>query len=94
MGTDICWLVTVLYGGELLRCAVKVPRTAVVCDCWEYPMEPEHRKVIHALLQPHVQSCGPIVAVEELFEVHIANAPAVARQSHQAVGSAADWNAQ
>ena len=73
MGTDICWLVTVLCGDTLLRCAVKVPRTAVACDCWEYPMEPENRKVIHALLPLHVQSCGPIVAVEELFEVHIAN---------------------
>ena len=75
MGTDICLLVTVLYGDTLLRCAVKVPRTAVVCDCWdcwENPMEPKHRNAIHALLPLHVQSCGPIVAVDELFEVHIA----------------------
>jgi hypothetical protein len=73
MGNDICWLVTVLYGDTLLQCALKVPRTAVGCDCWEYPMEPENRKAIHALLPLHVQTCGPIVAVEELFDVHIAN---------------------
>lgn len=74
MGDDINWLVTVLYGDTLLRCALQVKRDALPGDCAEYPMEPENRKAIHALLPLHVQTCGPIVAVEELFEVHIANA--------------------
>lgn len=68
---DINWLVTVLYGDTLLRCALKVKRDAVPDDCAEYPMEPENRKAIHALLPLHVQTCGPIVEVEDLFEVHI-----------------------
>lgn len=73
MGDDINWLVTVLYGDTLLQCALQVKRDALPGDCAEYPMEPENRKAIHALLPLHVQTCGPIVAVDELFEVHIAN---------------------
>ena len=74
MGDDINWLITVLYNDTLLRCALQVKRDALPGDCAEYPMEPENRKAIHALLPLHVQTCGPIVAVEELFAVHIANA--------------------
>ncbi len=73
MNDELNWLITVLYGDTLLRCALQVKRDALPGDCAECPMEPENRKAIHALLPLHVQSCGPIVAVEELFEVHIAN---------------------
>ena len=80
MGNDINWLVTVLYGDTLLRCALRVDQWDLpegrMRDIAEYPMEPENRKAIHALLPLHVQTCGPIVAVDELFEVHIANAGA------------------
>jgi len=75
MGDEINWLVTVLYGDQLLKCALRV-------DKWElpegridaigrYPMEPENREAIHAMLPLHVRSCGPIVAVESLFAIHI-----------------------
>ena len=80
MNDELNWLITVLYGDTLLRCALQVKRNALPGDCAEYPMEPENRKAIHALLPLHVQSCGPIVAVEELFEVHIANAHALAEE--------------
>ena len=73
MGDELNWLITILYGDTLLRCALQVKRAALPGDCAEYPMEPENRKAIHALLPLHVQTCGPIVAVDELFEVHIAN---------------------
>ena len=73
MGDDISWLVTVLYGDTLLRCALKAKRATLPGDCAEYPMEPENRKAIHALLPLHVQECGPIVAIEEIFEVHVTN---------------------
>jgi hypothetical protein len=73
MGDDINWLVTVLYGDTLLRCALKVKQADLPGDCAEYPMEPENRKAIHALLPMHVQSCGPVGAVEELFEVRTVN---------------------
>ena len=73
MGDEICWLVTVLYGETLIRCALKATREDLPGDCAEYPMEPENRRAIHAMLPLHVQTCGPIVAVDELFEIHIAN---------------------
>lgn len=69
MSDCICFLVTVLYGAELIRCAIKVQRDELPGDCDQYPMEPENRTILHALLPEHVRSCGPIVAVEELFEV-------------------------
>jgi hypothetical protein len=75
MGDDICWLVTVLYGETLIRCALKVKRDDLPSDCAEHPMEPENRCVIRALLPLHVQTCGPVVDVQDLFEVHIANGP-------------------
>lgn len=71
MSDSICWLVTILYCGQLMRCAVKAPLSDVSTDCIDYPMEPENRAFIHALLPAHVGSCGPIVEVETIFEIHI-----------------------
>ena len=73
MSDDINWLITILYGDVLLTCALQVKRSVLSGDCAEYPMEPENRKMIHALLPMHVQSCGPIVAVDDLFEICVAN---------------------
>jgi len=73
MDDSVSWLITVLCGDELLRCALKVKRDACPGDCIAHPMEPENRLAIHTMLPLHVQNCGPIVAVEELFEVHIEN---------------------
>lgn len=73
MGDEISWLVTVLYGDQLLRCALKVNVKDLPHGAIEYPMEPEHRELIHSLLPMHVQSCGPVVEVENLFEIHIKN---------------------
>lgn len=72
MGNDICWIVTVLSGNALVKCALKVERNALTEECDKYPLEPENRKSIHEMLPLHVQ-CGQVVAVEPLFEVHIAN---------------------
>ena len=68
-----CFLITILYERALMRCALRVPKLKISGDCEEYPMEPENRKAIHALLPLHVQECGPIVAIEEIFEVHVTN---------------------
>lgn len=70
MNDDLNLLITILHGDVLLRCALQVKRGDLPGDCAEYPMEPENRKAIHAMLPLHVQTCGPIVAVEDLFEVH------------------------
>ena len=74
MGNAINWLITILYGDTLLRCALQVRRDSLPGDCAMYPMEPENRRFIHTLLPTHVQSCGQIVEVENLFEVHVADA--------------------
>ena len=66
-----CFLITILYEGALIRCALRVSKLKISGDCEEYPMEPENRAQLHALLPEHVRSCGPIVAVEDLFEVQV-----------------------
>jgi hypothetical protein len=71
MDDSICFLITILYEDQLLKCALKVNQKDLSEDCIEYPMEPKNRKMIHNLLPLHIQSCGPIVDVEFLFEVHI-----------------------
>jgi len=63
MGEANCYLITILYGSELVRCALKID------DPPEYPMEPSAREELHQMLPDHVKSCGPIVNVESLFEV-------------------------
>ncbi len=72
MNDQINWLITILYGDTLLRCALQVDTKTLTGDCVEYPMEPENRRAIHKLLPSHIQSCGPIVAIEKLFAVHVA----------------------
>lgn len=66
-----CFLITVLEGERLLKCALKVKRTLIKNDLWEYPMEPENKEFLHNLLPLHVRNCGPIVDVENLFEVEM-----------------------
>ena len=58
-----CYLITVLYGDQLLRCALKTMASE------EYPMEPEARARLHAQLPLHVRTCGPIVEVDKIFEI-------------------------
>lgn len=70
MGIEICFLITIIYNLELLKCALKVKRDSLPGDCAEYPMELENRKYLYNLLPIHVQNCGPIVNIEEIFEVH------------------------
>ena len=70
LGSEICFLITILYNNELLRCALKVQRDKLPGDCSEHPMEPENRAVLHAMLPDHVKYSGPIVDIESIFEVH------------------------
>lgn len=67
MSDYICFLVTVLYDQRLLRCALKVKRDRLPFDVDNYPME--YSDQIHKMLPMHVRSCGPIVEIEDLFEV-------------------------
>ena len=69
MNDDVCWLVTVLHVGRLLKCAMKFKRDSVPGDMVRHPME--WRTQVREMLPEHVRSAGPIVAVEEIFEVHV-----------------------
>lgn len=65
MGEYENFLITLLYEGSLLRCALQVRRDCLPKDWDENPS----REYLHSLLPLHVQSCGPIVEVEEIFEI-------------------------
>jgi len=69
MGEHICFLISILYNDHLLKVALKIHRDSLTGDMQEFYMEPENREKFHAMLPDHVRSCGPIVAMEELFEV-------------------------
>ena len=72
MGNEVNWLITILYDDRLLKCALRVSKNSLHKDCIEHPMELENRKVIHKLLPAYVQAIGPIVDIEDLFDIHIA----------------------
>ena len=71
MSPYITFLITVLNGDTVLRCALKVDANTLPGECSQYPMEPENRKHLHDLLPLHVKNCGPIVHVEEIFDCEI-----------------------
>lgn len=69
MDNYIIFVISILYNESILKCALKVKRDYFKCaDVIYYPMEPENKKELHALLPLHVRECGPIVDVEEIFE--------------------------
>jgi hypothetical protein len=66
-----CFIVTLLVEGEreLIDCAVKSRRDALPPACVEQWHEPENSEAIRALLPQHVAEIGPIVHVEQIYEV-------------------------
>lgn len=77
MSPFLSFLITVLYGDTLLKCALKFDKTKLPegfeGDWYDYPMEPDSRELLHKLLPLNVRNCGPIVAVDRLFEVAVVN---------------------
>lgn len=73
MGDQIYFLITVFCkGGEnLAQVALKVPRNKLTGDCAKYPMEPENKAQLHALLPRNMQDMGPIVDVTQIFSIHV-----------------------
>jgi len=72
MDSSTCFLITLLYGDTLLRCALKVKaEDDPHSDISDYPMEPESRATLHRLLPDHVRDVGPIVNVEEIFDISV-----------------------
>lgn len=68
----ICFLITVFYESaeSTLDCALRVRRDSLPGDCAEYPMEPENKEYLYGLLPEHVRSAGPIIQINNLFEIH------------------------
>lgn len=71
MSEYISLLITIYYQASqsLIKCALKV-KISDLPSSIEYIMEDNSRKALHAMLPLHVRECGPIVEVEEIFEVH------------------------
>lgn len=74
MTSESCFLIALLHNGTLLWCAIKLESGAVSEDVIDNYMEPENRDILHALLPWHLRECGPIVSVEPLLDVFIAQA--------------------
>jgi hypothetical protein len=63
MSSDISLLIAILYEGELMWCALKVAGNKIPGHV------DEHKELIHSMLPLHVRECGPIVEIQEIFEV-------------------------
>lgn len=63
-------LVTVYYEFDksLIKCAVKFQARGFEYEFWR---ETENLRILNEYLPLHVRSCGPIVNVEQIFEVSI-----------------------
>ena len=70
MDNAICLLVDVLYEGGILSCALKVDRDVFGYNPPEFDWQ-SAKEAIRELLPLHVRSCGPVVRVVEIFEVHV-----------------------
>ena len=75
MGTDVCYLITLYVDVDkyLVKCALKCDRNVIGWSDSFYPMEPETREKIYNLLPDNVKSFGPIVNVEQLFDITVVN---------------------
>lgn len=71
LGNQVSLLITLLYDGTLLQCAIKIDDSTLSDDFYLAFMEIENREAIHALLPLHIRNCGPIVDVKIIFDVWI-----------------------
>jgi len=71
MSDYICFLITLFYRSAevTLECALKVNTDRLSEDCITYPMKPEHKEYLHSLLPLHVRNRGPIVNIQQIFEI-------------------------
>lgn len=69
MNGDICLLVRVLCKSQnsILACALRISQDSLSEAAINYPND--EKEEIFELLPLHVKSCGPVIQVEQLFEV-------------------------
>lgn len=65
MGPNLCYLITLCDGEQIIKVALKAEREV------QYYMEPDGRAQLYAQLPMHCRTFGKIVHVEELFEIEI-----------------------
>lgn len=71
MSDHTCFLLSIYdkAGEQILKVAISIKNDQLTQDERDYPMEPETREKLLSMLPLHVRSCGPILDVEEVFEV-------------------------
>ena len=67
MNSDVCFILSILYEGYIVKVAFKVDIN-VLGDAADYYMEESSRKVFSSLLPEHIREMGPIVHVEEIAD--------------------------
>lgn len=67
MNDEVCFLLTLLRGGVLVRISIKLTIDQVSEDLIEYPIESYNRKKLLNYLPPYLQD-GEIVEVTEIYE--------------------------
>jgi len=74
MTNDICFLLTLYYpegDDTLIKAVLKIDKDLLPPDVLKYPMGLTSRAYLRSKLSEHVQRCGYIVAVEEIFNVDV-----------------------
>ena len=71
MAREVSFLIAILYELTIVRVALKIDRAKLSSECFMYPMEPENRAELLSHLPQHVRDMGPIINVEDLFEVTV-----------------------
>ncbi len=71
MGSQVCLLLSILYGNVLSKVAVSIDRALLSRDAQEYYMEEGSREEFRRLLPEHLRTMGPIVDVQELHAVEM-----------------------
>ena len=71
MGNAVCYLITLLTenGRSLYRIALKLNREELSGDIVSHYAEIENRAIIYSFLPEHIRELGPIVDIEEIFEI-------------------------
>lgn len=67
MSDELCFLLLILHGDEIMKVSFKCKRDKLPPDAIEYYME--YRDKVRALLPEHIREVGPIIDMEPIFDV-------------------------
>jgi hypothetical protein len=75
MDKHVSFLISILYDMTIVKVAVAIDKSLLSSDTLEYHMEESSREELHKHLPLHVQTMGPIVDVEYIFNVSVVESP-------------------